>query len=552
MEKRMLLAFLLSFVVIIGWYMLFSSKQKQSPVHEKPLSKEISQEPLKETGPVPAPLSEQAKPKAETLTMPRVDEKEIVVETPLYRAVFSNKIAGIKSFQLKKYFQTPNKKTPVELVSLEEGQGPFLDFSFQPRHSGSNSDVIYTDTRDTIRLYDDSAPQDLTFRVRKPNGLIINQTYRFYPNRYDLDLNCSVFNPTSNPVEGKPAAVLRNLPPQNKRSYYAFVGIAVLLGDKLEKYKPKKLKEAQTLAGPIQWVAYEEEYFMTALIPEAKGAENEFRGENESGILKATFVSPRSTLSPSGKIDYQYKLYLGPRDIDILKGLDRNLELAVNYGFFNIIAKPLLLTLRFFERYLHNYGLSIILLTIIIKILFWPLTHKSYKSMKEMQKLQPLMAKIREKYKDNREQMSKELMGLYRTYKVNPMSGCLPMVIQIPVLFAMYRVLGSSIELRHAPFILWINDLSAPDRLFHFPFSIPLMEKPFGIPVLTLLMGASMLIQQRMTPMAGDPSQKKMMMFMPIIFTVMFINFPSGLVLYWLVQNMISIGQQYYILKKSA
>jgi YidC/Oxa1 family membrane protein insertase len=172
--------------------------------------------------------------------------------------------------------------------------------------------------------------------------------------------------------------------------------------------------------------------------------------------------------------------------------------------------------------------------------------------MKEMQKIQPLMAKLREKYKDNKEQMSKELMGLYRTYKVNPMSGCLPMIIQMPVLFAMFRILGNSIELRHAPFMLWINDLSAPDRLFHFPFKIPFMQNPAGIPVLTLLMGASMLLQQKMTPMSGDPSQQKMMMLMPIIFTVMFINFPSGLVLYWLVQNIISIGQQYRILKKAA
>jgi YidC/Oxa1 family membrane protein insertase len=147
--------------------------------------------------------------------------------------------------------------------------------------------------------------------------------------------------------------------------------------------------------------------------------------------------------------------------------------------------------------------------------------------------------------------MNKELMGLYRTYKVNPMSGCLPMLIQIPVFFALYRVLGSSIELRHAPFYFWINDLSAPDRLFSLPFSIPFMNPPYGIPVLTLLMGASMFLQQKMQPMVGDPSQAKIMMFMPLMFTVMFINFPSGLTLYWLTQNFLTIGQQYFINKKS-
>ena len=162
------------------------------------------------------------------------------------------------------------------------------------------------------------------------------------------------------------------------------------------------------------------------------------------------------------------------------------------------------------------------------------------------------MAKIREKHKNNKEQMNRELMGLYKTYKINPMGGCLPMIIQIPVFFALFRILGSSIELRHAPFFLWITDLSAPDRLFSFDVSsIPLMQPPYGIPVLTIIMGATMFLQQKMSPPMGDPSQAKMMKFMPIAFTVIFINFSSGLVLYWLVNNIISIAQQYYIQKKS-
>ena len=169
--------------------------------------------------------------------------------------------------------------------------------------------------------------------------------------------------------------------------------------------------------------------------------------------------------------------------------------------------------------------------------------------MKEMQKLQPRMAKIREKYKNNKAQLNKEMMGLYKTYKVNPMGGCLPMIIQLPVFFALFRILGSAIELRQAPFMLWIKDLSAPDRLFNFPFSIPFMQPPYGIPVLTLLMGASMFLQQKMTPTPGDPMQAKIMMFLPLIFTFMFINFPSGLVLYWFVNNILSIGQQYRIHK---
>ncbi len=171
--------------------------------------------------------------------------------------------------------------------------------------------------------------------------------------------------------------------------------------------------------------------------------------------------------------------------------------------------------------------------------------------MSAMKKLQPLMTEIREKHKSDKQKMNQELMALYRTYKVNPMGGCLPMVLQIPVFFALYRMLYQAIELRHAPFFLWINDLSAPDRLFNFGFSIPFMEPPYGIPVLTIIMGGTMLLQQKMSPPPGDPTQAKMMMLMPVVFTFIFINFSSGLVLYWLVNNVLSISQQYYVQKKT-
>ena len=171
--------------------------------------------------------------------------------------------------------------------------------------------------------------------------------------------------------------------------------------------------------------------------------------------------------------------------------------------------------------------------------------------MAQMKKIQPLMMELREKYKNDKKKMNMEIMALYKTYKVNPVGGCLPMLLQMPVFFALYRMLYEAIELRHAPFFGWITDLSAPDRLFRFGFSIPFMQEPYGIPVLTIIMGGTMFLQQKLTPPMGDPAQAKMMMFMPLIFTVIFINFSSGLVLYWLVNNVLSISQQYYITKKA-
>jgi len=436
------------------------------------------------------------------------------------------------------------------MVTLEKGMGDFLVVGFDPSSDLQTEKVIYQVDQQAIRMDSQSPPSELVFRSLSRDGLSIQQTFRLYPDQYRIDLAVKVVNQSDRSIQGAFAADLKALPPSGKRSYYAYVGLLLLLNDKLEEVEIKKVSEQKTMSGLIEWMAYEDDYFLSAIVPE-KEIEGVFKGSLlSSGILKASFLPPPVTVSPQGQVSTRYMLYLGPRDLWILKDLGNSLEKAVNFGWTDIIARPLLYVLRFFNQYLHNYGLSIILLTILVRILFWPLTQKSYKSMKEMQKLQPRMAKLREKYKDNKEQLNKELMGLYRTYKINPMGGCLPMIIQIPVFFALFRLLGSAIELRHAPFMLWINDLAAPDRLFHFPFQIPFMAPPSGIPVLTLLMGASMFIQQKMTPTPGDPTQAKIMMFLPIIFTFMFINFPSGLVLYWFVSNILTIGQQYRIQKR--
>ena len=220
-----------------------------------------------------------------------------------------------------------------------------------------------------------------------------------------------------------------------------------------------------------------------------------------------------------------------------------HIEKSLDYGWFSIIAKPLVMLLQFLHSYVGNYGTAIILMTVLIKILFWPLSQKSYKSMEQMRKLQPMMQKIREKHADDKEALNREIMQLYKTYKVNPAGGCLPILVQIPVFIGLYQTLLNAIELRHTPFItylpftdkLWLADLSAQD-----PFCIT-----------PLVMGATMLLQQKMTPAPGDPTQAKIMMLMPLVFTVLFINFPAGLVVYWLVNNVISIAQQWFLMRRS-
>lgn len=555
MEKRAILAFILSFLIFIAWAQLYKPKPEiptgdnkviETQTEGVPESSEL-QEPDKTVIPEKAAEVKATPEKA-------VDEKETIVETPLYTAVFTNNGPAIKSFKLKKYRETIDPDSPpVELFLGRELGEDFIYFNFDNPSLLKGKKVKYSTSSESLNLDSDQIHKDLVYDLTYENGISIKQVYRFYPDKYNIDLFIKIINQSNNQLIANIKADIKNLPPEGRSRYYSFVGAALYLNNELEDFKPNKLEEEEKLSGNIDWVALENGYFISAIAPgERKDSNSTFSGIlMPSGIVKASYISPSIEIPPFNQASKEFSLLLGPKDIDVLKEFGWNLDGAIHFGWVNVIAKPLHYVLKFLNGFFNNFGVSIIILTILIKILFWPLTQKSQKSMKEMKKIQPLMAKIREKYKDNREQMNKEMMSLYRTYKVNPMSGCLPMLIQIPVFIALYWVLGSAIELRHAPFFLWINDLSAPDRLFSFHFKIPFMNPPYGIPVLTLLMGASMFITQKMQPAVGDPTQAKIMMFLPIMFTVMFINFPSGLVLYWLTQNILSIGQQYLVNKKS-
>jgi YidC/Oxa1 family membrane protein insertase len=318
----------------------------------------------------------------------------------------------------------------------------------------------------------------------------------------------------------------------------------------MKEVKIGDIKEKTFTEGQIKWIGLETIYFINSIIPKEVKHAGMILDERSDGIVYNSYLEPEVKIGKGTQAAYEYDIYFGPKSLKLLSQMNNGLDRSVNFGMFDFIAKPFLWLMNFIHDYIPNYGVAIIILTIIVKIILWPLGNKSYKSMNDMKKLAPLMKEIRDKYKDDKKKMNQETMALYKTYKINPMGGCLPMVLQIPVFFALYRMLYEAIELRHAPFFLWINDLSAPDRLFNFDIHIPLMQPPYGIPVLTLIMGASMFLQQKMAPAPADPTQAKLMTFMPILFTFIFINFSSGLVLYWLVNNLLSMGQQYYVSKK--
>ncbi len=562
MEKRVLLAIVLSIIVLVLWEKFFVPKRQPAPPTTSPAVEQAPPAPTKPDQAEPTvpkiPTSEAPAPSTPSFPTPAAHTgRDVTVETPLYRAVFTETGARLKSFVLKRYRETIEEDSPgKELVKTSRIEDLPLAFNFVDRPVAALNLAPYVADSKTNVTVSDGQNYTLTFSYEAPGWLRITRQYHFVADSYLIDLSVRVENLGSQPWENAPTLGLISLPlSSGGGSRYTFQGPSLLVNNELEEVKFKKIKGEGKFPGPIDWVAYTGQYFIMALLP-VNLTPNHAQLEaldTATQMVEITLIGPKLTLQPGVQQQFSYKLYLGPKEVNTLKAADPKLAKAVNFGWFDVIAQPLLVCLKFFYRYLHNYGVAIILLTLLIKILFWPLTHKSYVSMRAMKKLQPKMQKIREKYKDDKQKMNQEIMQMYRTYKVNPVGGCLPMVLQIPVFFALYRLLYSSIAIRHAPFLWWINDLAAPDRLpVGFKIPIPYWNLEAGLPVLTLLMGVSMFVQQKMTPMSGDPRQEKMMMMMPIFMTVLFINFPSGLVLYWLVNNILSIGQQYYINKKAA
>jgi len=524
MEKRALIAVGLAFLVLLAYQFIFFKKEPQQTL-QQPATVDTSEE----TG-MPASHQELEIPVQAPETASR-EGKEIVVETDLYSAVFSTAGGTLRRYTLKGY--QDNGGANVMLLK-EPGLKPPLSIG-----SGDGfelSDAHFYASRENILLNQEIHTDTLIFTYGD-GDISVQRTYTFYNDTYKIDIQ--------DEVSGLPdywIALGTDFGIHSAGDSYIHSGPVLLEGTDREEFTLGDLDEPQTYREAVKWIAQEDKYFFASLVPVSAVKEARVWKEKDSAII-AIESSPGTN---------NFILYAGPKEYETLKNLNLNLEHVVDFGFFSIIAIPLFWVLKVFYSVTGNYGIAIILITLIIRIPFIPLMNKSQKSMKKMQALQPRMAEIREKYKKDPQRMQKELMELYKKHKVNPVGGCLPILLQIPVFFALYKILMISIELRQAPFMLWITDLSAPDTLFgHLPDFIPLIGG-FAVGPLPILMGATMVIQQKMTPTTLDPTQNKLMMLMPIVFTFLFLNFASGLVLYWLMNNIFSIAQQFYVNKKVA
>jgi YidC/Oxa1 family membrane protein insertase len=462
--------------------------------------------------------------------------KEIAIETDLYRAVLTTQGARLKEFYLKKYKSKADESSSEVNLVTSAAQGGTFALTGEGDFFVADQALYTVDKPDTLLRLTEAEEQSLTFSLLLPSGVTLLKTYTFNGQNYSVGVVLQVQNATPSAKQGTVSLALIEDTDQTLTGDIVddTSAAASLVGTKLRVDTLSDLtKEDKTYKDEVFWSGYKNKYFIKSL-GSADPKKVDVSIHKKGAIVETRFKSPL-LLIPSGQIaSLNYFSYFGPLDFQILKEAGHDLVSAVDLGFFSILAKPLFYVLKFFYDYVGNYGWAIILLTILIKIIFWPLTDKSYKSMKAMQTLQPEMQKLREKHKNDRDTLNKEIMTLYKEHRVNPLGGCLPMVVQIPVFFALYQVLMNMIELRHAPFIFWLTDLSVKDPYYITP----------------LVMGATMFIQQKLTPSQLDPIQQKIFLIMPVVFTFLFLNFPSGLVVYWLVNNILTIAQQLSVNRK--
>ena len=508
----MLTAIVLSLVVLIS-YQFFFMPTPQTPQQESPPSspqpdgkaKGDGGDPAKTPAEVPKPVAVTADTKGE--------EKEIRIDSDLYTAVLSSRGGVLKSVELKDYRDQKGNPTVLKADNALPPYALGLDETFQ--FSGALFAVRGSDAKLTAA----GQAHSVTFEY-SGGGVSVRRTYTFHYGRYGIDLKDEVTGPPSYWITlGKDFGI-------HQKDDSVHFGPVLLKDADRKEFTVKDLKEPKYFKEGLKWIAQEDKYFFASLVPKMKI--EEARVWNRDGHA---LVAVRAAAGSS-----DYFLYVGPKEHDRLQQAGFGLEHIIDFGFFSILAIPLFWVLKQFYYTFHNYGIAITVLTVLVRIPFIPLVNMGQKSMKKMQDMQPKMAEVREKYKNDPQKMQKELMELYKKYKVNPVSGCLPMIVQIPVFFALYTILSIAIELRGAPFVGWIQDLSSKDPYY----------------VLPIIMGVTMVIQQKMTPSTMDPVQQKIMLVMPIVFTFLFISFPSGLVLYWLINNILGIGQQYYINKKIA
>ncbi|EGV31284.1 Membrane protein oxaA [Thiorhodococcus drewsii AZ1] len=546
MDNQRLILFLALAAVL---FLIFESwQQDYGQVGQPPVAQTEQSQPSTEPNapsaltpadlPEVGPLADTSVPGADSGPIP-ASERPILVETDLLKVEISPRGGTIASVWLLDYPVVPEKPEdkyrlfkPVPPNMLISQSGLIGDKAAGlPTHKG-----LFQSAKPSYRLESNDRQLDVVLTWKNAAGLEVTKTYRFTRGSYLIHASQTLTNGSDKPIVTREYTQLQRTPlndPNEARFIHTYTGGVYYSPE--DKYK--KVSFDDMTKGPLDktvsdgWVAMIQHYFMAAWIP-PQGAQQTFytKALDNSRYIIGQF-SPAVSIAPGASHTFKDRLFIGPKLQNQLAAIAPGLDLAVDYGWLTVIAQPIFWVMTHIHALIGNWGWTIIFLTLLIKLAFYKLSETSYRSMANMRQLAPRMQALKDRYGDDKQRLNQAMMEMYKTEKINPLGGCLPILVQIPVFISLYWVLLDSVEMRQAPFMLWLNNLSAPDPYY----------------VLPLIMGVSMFVQQKLNPAPPDPMQAKIMMSLPFVFTVFFAFFPSGLVLYWTVNNLLSIAQQWHI-----
>ena len=555
-QKNLLTAFILSAVVIFGFQYFYGSPKTALP----PIENVAAENTAPQSSATPTAQTSNPVVKQVTRTEALHSSQRITINTPKLGGSLNLTGGRIDDVVLKHYNETTDKNSAhVKLFSPEPTENPhYAEFGWitnQKNIDVPNSTTVWQSsskelTVDTPAILRWSNAQGVTFERK----ISVDKDYLF-------TVNDRIVNESGQHLHIFPYALIARGGDLPDGTFVMHEGPIGVVDTKLKTLDYSDLKKDQKVEYPscYAWLGFTDKYWLSAIIP-SKAHKVKGRFIHDGKKFQSDFVGEEKHCEGNSCIESTFHLFAGAKIVELLDQYEGQLgaakfDLAVDFGWFYFITKPTFYVLTAINDFVKNFGISILILTILFKLALFPLANKSFRSMNRMKALQPEMKKLQERYADDKVKMNQELMGLYKKEGVNPLSGCLPMIIQAPILFALYKVLYISIEMRHAPFIGWIKDLSAPDptSIFNLFGLIPFDPPSFlMLGILPLILGLSMFVQQKMSPAPADPAQAKVMLMMPIMFTFMLAQFPAGLVIYWIWSNLLSILQQWYMAKAHA
>ena len=577
-NKNLILAVVLSVAVLLGFELYFKDTRPTPQVAQTTEGTAPDQAPARSAGTpgdaaavlpqVPggtqAPQMAPQASRAEVLAAsPRV-----AISTPRLTGSISLKGGRIDDLILADYRETLDKRSPAITLFTPRGAGRayFAEFGWiasaakngDPAPKVPDAETVWTASATTL-----TPETPVTLSWDNGQGLVFTRTYEIDKN-FMFKISQAVANKGRTPVELFPyGLVSRQGTPETSGFYILHEGLLGVNGGELKEVDYDELQDQKLASstGTGGWIGITDKYWLAALVPNKDAEVTKRYVYRKAGVIdtyQVDFLGTGVSVAPGASGNAENRLFAGAKQVKVLDGYEESLgierfDLAIDWGWFYFLTRPIFYALLWIDVHVGNLGLAILLLTVVIKIAFFPLANKSYESMSKMKKLQPEMLKLRERYGDDKMKLNEQMMALYKREGANPASGCLPILLQIPVFFALYKVLFVSIEMRHAPFYGWIHDLSAadPTSLFNLFGLIPWSPPDFlMIGVWPLLMGISMFLQQKLNPQPTDPIQARIMMFLPVVFTFLLATFPAGLVIYWTWNNLLSIAQQWVIMRK--